>query len=109
VLTEANLSGKFAGSEASLNTTVLASNMPGNKLTFTASAKVYKNWTNGLGCGSVQFNSETLASGETRVITVTAPLTVRIARSCFSSRLAAPENGTYDGRAFISNLSFGAP
>jgi hypothetical protein len=109
VLTEANLSGRFSGSEASLSTTVIASNVPGNKLTFTASAKVYKNWTNGLGCGSVQFNSETLASGETRVLTVTAPLTVRIARSCFSSRLATPENGTYDGRAFISNLTFGAP
>jgi hypothetical protein len=109
VLTEANLSGRFSGSEASLSTIVIAPNVPGNKLTFTASAKVYKNWTNGLGCGSVQFNSETLASGETRVLTVTAPLTIRIARSCFSSRLATPENGTYDGRAFISNLTFGAP
>lgn len=109
-LDEQALSAKYAPADTTAGMpAVLGENMPGNKFTFKASAKVYKNWTNDLGCTRVTFNGVELASGETRTLSLAAPVYIGIQRSCFASRASNLENASYDGRVFISDLTVEAP
>jgi hypothetical protein len=107
-LTEDALRASFPPSSATARVATIGSDMPGNTFTFTASAKMYLNWSNGYGCGAVKFNNEQLSNGETRTLTLKAPVVITLFRSCLSSRLSATEN-PYDGRAFLSNLKIGSP
>jgi hypothetical protein len=108
-LTTSRKNSFFENSSREAYVATIGNNLKGNKLTFTASGKAFKNWSNGLGCTAFKFNDQTLAPDEVRTITVTAPIAVSLVRSCFSGRLELPENRYSDGNAFLSNLKIGAP
>jgi hypothetical protein len=102
------LAGRFEGAETSKLLTSLGQDIPGNRITFTASARLFRNFTNGTGCTSFMIGNEKVDSPTPRMFSVTAPVTVTLDRSCVGARIASPESTTSDAQLSVSAIQIGA-